>query len=140
VTDGLSRWVIGDNPGRSVRAPSLEALREAYRSARAFLWTGQRGPPSFAPLEAMATGMPLVVVHTPDWAEIIEDGVNGFVCHEPVTLRERCRQLLADHDLARAIGASGRETVLARFAPAQFQRAWRQALHSAAGAAARSGA
>jgi hypothetical protein len=131
ATDGLPTRVIGDNPGRSRSARCAEELQDAYRRARVFLWTGHWGPRSFAPLEAMATGLPLVTISTPDWAELIEDGVNGFVCSEPLTMRRRCAQLLEDIELARVIGARGRETVRRRFGQQQFQRRWRQVFAAA---------
>jgi glycosyltransferase involved in cell wall biosynthesis len=132
VTEGLPRVVVGDNPGHSVRSASQEALQDAYQSARLFLWTGVRGPTSFSPLEAMATGMPLVTVWTPDWSRLIVDGVNGFVCHDPVGLRRRCERLLADPQLARDVGARGRQTVLEGFHPNRFRRDWRHLLECAA--------
>jgi len=131
VTNGLPTRVVGHNPGRSRSARCAEELQEAYRSARVFLWTGLCGPTSFAPLEAMATGLPLVTMSTPDWAEVIEDGVNGFVCSDPLTMRRRCEQLLDDIDLAREIGARGRETVRQRFGQKQFQRRWHQVFAAA---------
>jgi hypothetical protein len=131
ATEGLPRWVIGNNPGRSVRAASAEVLQEAYRSCRVFLWTGLWAPTSFAPLEAMATGMPLVTVWTPDWGRLIQNGVNGFVCQDAMGLRARCQQLLADPGLATEVGVRGRRTVLEHFAPEQFRQKWRQVIDGA---------
>ena len=68
-------------------------------------------------LEAMASGTPVIASRLGGLAEVVEDGVTGFLV-EPgavAELRERISQLLGDPALARRLGRNAREAVLARF-------------------------
>lgn len=68
-------------------------------------------------LEAHACNKPLVVSRAGGMPEIIRDGVNGFLVpmHDYRSLAGRCRRLLADPELARAMGARGRRLVEEKF-------------------------
>jgi len=45
----------------------------------------------------------------------VQHGVNGFVSNDPKELREFCRLLLDDKDLATKMGAESRRIALERF-------------------------
>ena len=65
-------------------------------------------------LEAMASGLPVVVSDRCGVAELVTDGVDGFVvpAADPDALADRLRRLEADRDLRRRIGAAARRTAL----------------------------
>lgn len=65
-------------------------------------------------VEAMACGTPVVVTTATGMAQIIEDGVNGFVVppRAPDALAERLEWFRAHPDAAIEMGAAARETVL----------------------------
>lgn len=68
-------------------------------------------------LEAMACATPVICTRVASMPEIVEDGVSGFVV-EPgdiATLRSRLEWLASHPAEASAMGAAGRERVLARF-------------------------
>ena len=68
-------------------------------------------------LEAMACATPVICTRVASMPEIVEDGVSGFVV-EPgdiATLRSRLEWLAGHPAEASAMGAAGRERVLARF-------------------------
>ena len=48
-------------------------------------------------------------------AEIIEDGVNGFLVETAAEWRDRLRLLIEDADLRQRMGAAARQTVVERF-------------------------
>jgi glycosyltransferase involved in cell wall biosynthesis len=72
--------------------------------------TSPRGGVTSA-LEAMAAGRPVVAAHTPELAEVVEDGVTGRLAPpaDPVRLAAVTAELLGDPDQARRLGAAGRE-------------------------------
>lgn len=74
--------------------------------------------------EAMAVGLPVVGLATTELPAIIADGINGFVDTDPRRLESVMLELLADTDLARAVGAAGRATARERFSIDRFVHDW----------------
>jgi glycosyltransferase involved in cell wall biosynthesis len=70
-------------------------------------------------LEAMAAGVPVVASAVGGVPEVVADGISGFLAApgDCATLSRLLRKLLIDRQLAARVGAAGRETVRARFAP-----------------------
>jgi glycosyltransferase involved in cell wall biosynthesis len=68
-------------------------------------------------LEAMAAGKPVVGWRTSELAEIVDDGVTGFLVPvaDRAALSAKARQLLEEPDLARRMGEAGRARAAARF-------------------------
>lgn len=132
---GVPNVVYGVNPdipGSEV-ARSWDALREVFRRYRCMLHVSREAYEdgyNLAMLEAMATGMPVVALANP--TSPITDGVDGYVSYEADVLRARLQTLLADPDLAREIGARGRETVAQKFSMPAFVSRWREAIFSVA--------
>lgn len=114
---------LGDVPYRD-----LHRLTARYR----FLYSPMRYTSlPLAVVEAMTIGMPVVALATTALPDVIQDGVNGFISHDPRTLIKRMRELLADPDLARTIGERGRETARQRFGLDRFCTDWDNALREA---------
>jgi len=65
---------------------------------------------SVATLEAMASGLPLIVTHTGGTAHLVEEGVNGwtFPWADVRTLTALIRRLAIDRALARRMGVASR--------------------------------
>ena len=84
---------------------------------------------NMAMLEAMAAGLPVIGNRHP--SSPIEHGVSGFLADDPVELRNYAKDLLADADLARKMGAAARETVARDFGLARFAVGLRLALDHA---------
>lgn len=68
-------------------------------------------------IEAQSVGRPVVATDVGGVGFVVEDGVGGYLTSpgDPVTLAERVGLLLADPELAREMGAKGRESVRHRF-------------------------
>ena len=92
----------------------LEDPREMLGAADAFvlpsLFEGMPG----ALLEAMALGLPCVATAIPGTVEVVEDRATGLLVppSDPEALESALRELLADPELRRRLGAAARDAVL----------------------------
>jgi hypothetical protein len=84
-------------------------------------------------LEAMAAGVPVVGLATSELATVVHDGVEGFVDTDLDRVVAAGRRLIADHELARAMGAAARATVSTRFGLRRFVDDWYRLLRAMAG-------
>ena len=135
LTDGLASQVVGHgNEGIAGAYPvrdscgypayDFEQLKRIYREFRCFLNTDPQGRMHLSTLEAMARGMPLVTVPIAELSPYLEHGVNAFVSDDPGELRAALEALLADRELARRVGAAGREVVCEHFPLDRFVEQW----------------
>lgn len=76
-------------------------------------WT--RGKVGCKMLQYMANGIPAVVSYTPTNAEVIEDGVNGFLAHSEKDWVVKLSRLIDSAELRRGIGLAGRKSVEERY-------------------------
>lgn len=86
-----------------------------------------------AVIEAMMVGLPIVGLATTEMVTTIEDGVSGYLAPDVDYLRDAMRSLLADRDLARALGARARDYALERFNIGRFSADWDRLLREVAG-------
>ena len=135
VCAGIRNRVVGGDPAmpEARESGSFEDLLHLYRSRRCLLHVTREEYEdgyNLALLEAMACGMP--VVSLANRTSPITDGVDGFASYDASVLRGHVLELLNDLELARAIGARGRETVARKFPIAAFTENWRRAIEEAA--------
>ena len=110
--DMVDRWK-GDPrlAGRLIEItdPSDEDIAELFAGAKAFLF------PSFAegfglpPLEAMASGVPVVCSDIPVFREVYGDAVRFVDPERPVSIAEGVREVLTDDGLSARLALLGRE-------------------------------
>jgi glycosyltransferase involved in cell wall biosynthesis len=113
---------LGDVPYRD-----LHRLAARYR----FLFSPMRYTSlPLAVVEAMSIGMPVVALATTALPDVIQDGVNGYISSDPDVLIERMKALIADSELARALGQRARETARERFGLDRFRAEWDDALRA----------
>ncbi|HSP79372.1 MAG TPA: glycosyltransferase, partial [Myxococcaceae bacterium] len=79
---------------------------------------------SYAVVEAMASGVPVIVTDNTGAADLVEDGVNGYIVPtaDPHALRERLEHLHQHPELLPRMGARARETVERILTPENFRR------------------
>ena len=135
VCRGFPNQVLGCDPEipGARQSESFEELLDFYRTRRCLLHvTRQEYEDGYnlVALEAMACGMP--VVSLANRTSPLTDGVDGFVSFDANVLRQRIGELLENLDLAREIGARGRETVAKKFPIKAFAQRWRNAIEEAA--------
>ena len=108
------RWV-----GRVLRrTPAGEAaIDHLYREATCFVMPSRFEPFGVALLEAMAYGLPCVGTRRCAMPEIIEDGVSGSLvpAHDADALGDALLAIASDPARAQAMGAAGRERLIARY-------------------------
>jgi glycosyltransferase involved in cell wall biosynthesis len=98
---------------RGIRLPELVSL---YHRASALACAQIGEPFGLIALEAMAACTPVVAVRDGGFRETVEDGVTGLLVERDAReLGAALRRVIADPDLARELGAHGRERVLSRW-------------------------
>jgi glycosyltransferase involved in cell wall biosynthesis len=99
---------IGDRV-RFIGYVRREEIAAHYAAAHVFVLPSYNEGMSVATLEAMATGLPVVITRT-GGAELVEDGINGltFDWADVDTLTTHLRLLATDRALAPQLGAASR--------------------------------
>jgi glycosyltransferase involved in cell wall biosynthesis len=92
-------------------------LDAVYASLDIVVQTSYNEGLPFALIEAMASGKPMIATDVGGVAELIVEGVTGYLTpeHDPETLAERLFRLLDDPSLARSMGEAGRKFAFERF-------------------------
>ncbi len=92
--------------------PDVEAL---FRAADAFVLPSRYDPFGMVGLEAMASGLPVVVSSRMGVSELITDGLDGYVVedpHDPWALVSHWRRWLLDPAVRRRVGRAARQKAL----------------------------
>lgn len=75
-----------------------------------------RGRCGFKAIEYMAAGIPVVASAVPGPADVVEDGVTGFLVDDRPGWERALQRLITDHALRATLGAAGRRRVEERYA------------------------
>jgi glycosyltransferase involved in cell wall biosynthesis len=106
-------------------------LDKLYAHARVFAFLSDYEGFGMTPLEAIAHGVPPVVLDTPVSREVLGSAAR-FVSPAPADIAKALAELLTDTSAAASLAAAGR-ACLARFSWARSAEVIRQALEAAAG-------
>ncbi len=103
-----------------------EELARAYASADVFVFPSTTDTFGNVILEAQAAGLPCVVSDQGGPRELVTDGADGFVTRggDLAELCDATRQLCADQEKRRTMGAAARKRVEDRSWPNAAQRFW----------------
>jgi glycosyltransferase involved in cell wall biosynthesis len=89
-----------------------DELAAAYASADVFLFTGPNETFGQVVQEAMASGLPAVVIDSGGAADLVDDGVNGYRCPaHPGRFAEAVQKLRDEAALRRKMAHNARQTV-----------------------------
>lgn len=129
---GLPFKVLGDNPGLSQPAKSVNDLVDTYQTSRIFYNTSLISPVPSVLLESMACGCAVVSTPTCMIPSIIEHGYNGLLGNTPQELRQHLETLLNNEELANELGRNARKTIEERFNSNRFIQDWKNLILEAA--------
>ncbi|HEY2596769.1 MAG TPA: glycosyltransferase family 4 protein [Chloroflexota bacterium] len=107
--DVLREWRARAPRDVIFRGPLTAAdLAEAYRGAAVAVFAPYGEEFGLAPLEALASGVPVVAWRDGGLQETVVDGDSGYLVPDPVTFRQRVRLLLRDPARRRRFGEAAR--------------------------------
>ncbi|MFP4352707.1 MAG: glycosyltransferase family 4 protein [Puniceicoccaceae bacterium] len=109
------------------------------RAADVFVFPSEAESFGLAPLEANASGLPVICTPAGALAETVPDGIAGIrvPVGDPGAIRRAMAELAADPDRRRAIGRRARERVVAEYSFAAVARAYLDWFAELAGGAGR---
>jgi glycosyltransferase involved in cell wall biosynthesis len=122
-TPGVALTIIGDGALRSELEERFagtgthftgylygDDLADAYASADAFMFTGANETFGQVVQEAMASGLPSIVINQGGVTDLIQDGVNGFTCPlDPRAFAAAARRLRDEPELRKEMSANARQ-------------------------------
>ena len=143
--------IVGDGPVRRDMENLAKVLGIAYmvhfpgrqtdisgwlNRSRVFVLTSDSEGLSLALMEAMTCGLPAVVADVGDLADLVEDGVNGYLVsgRQPEQFAERLVELLRDHRKYERFSDAARRSAM-RYGTSVTTRRWDEILGGAWGAA-----
>jgi hypothetical protein len=133
ITDGMNIKLVGNSPGLSEPASSIQDLANEYQTAQVFLNTSTISPVPTSLLEAMSCGCPVVTTATCMIPDIIKNGVNGFISNDESELASYINQLLEDKELRNSMGQEARKTIVDNFSEEKFINNWNEIFDKAYG-------
>jgi len=137
ATNGLPILPVGDTPGFSKPAPSLDILLEMYRGCGVYLNTTTMSTLPMGLLEAMSVGCPVVTTGGCGIKDFVKDTENGFIADDPATMTRALKWLLdpQNKDRAKKIGEEGRKTIIEKFELERFVKNWNEIFSRTVGTA-----
>ena len=101
----------------SIGSPDRAGLVAAYQSSDILLFPSRLEGFGIAPAEALACGRPVVTTNASALPEVVDDGLNGYLCerNDVASYAAVVRRLGEDAALRRRFGEHGREKVARSF-------------------------
>jgi glycosyltransferase involved in cell wall biosynthesis len=124
ITKTLPVRLIGDTPGLSAPALSIDNLVSNYNKCSVYLNTTTLSPIPMSLLEAMACGCAVVSTATCAIPDFIEHGVDGLLSNDEDELHRYCLELLNDEDKRTQLGLNARKKILERCSEERFLKEW----------------
>jgi glycosyltransferase involved in cell wall biosynthesis len=111
VIGGGDTRLLSQAPPNVVRRGPLapREVAELYRQASLAVFAPRAEEFGIAPLEAMASGLPVVAWREGGLLETVVDQQTGFLVDETSSFRHRVRQLSHDRELRTRLGQNGRQ-------------------------------
>lgn len=103
-----------------------DELAEAYASADIFAFPSKVDTFGNVVLEAMSSGLPVVVTDKMGPKEIVDDGNTGYVCKDNAQFLRRLNELIRNSDLRKQMGEKARRYALDRSWSSVFKRLFEQ--------------
>jgi glycosyltransferase involved in cell wall biosynthesis len=130
ITSAMNTKIVGDNPGLSESAKTLDDLVSAYNSCQVYFNTSTT-PIPMSLLEAMSCGCAVVTVSASMMPEIIKNGVNGFITNDKDEMKKYINEIMNDDELRNSLGNNARQTILEQFSESKFTSEWNKVFNKA---------
>jgi glycosyltransferase involved in cell wall biosynthesis len=126
LSNDFPMFPVGTTPGLSQPAKNMDELIQIYNTSRIFLNTSTASPIPMSLLEAMSCGCACVSAATCMIPEIIEHGVDGYLCpvNKPEKFKEYLNLLLTNPDHAAELGRNARLKIQHMFSLDKFVENW----------------
>lgn len=128
ITSGLPTFPVGDTPGLSKSAESVEQLISFYQKSEIFINTANASPVPMSLLEAMACGCAVVSLKTCAVPEFIINGYNGILFSSEEEGRSTLEKLLNDQEYCRYLGKNAAKTIKQKYNVEVFTANWNEVL------------
>jgi glycosyltransferase involved in cell wall biosynthesis len=125
-TQGLPTLLVGDTPGYSKPASSLDELVGFYQKSSVYMCPALHSPLPHTILEAASAGCGIVAAATCAIPEVFTHKENAYLYNpnEPQTARKYLGLLLGNPSEARRIGENARKLILDRFTMDRYINQW----------------
>ena len=133
VTENLPVKLLGDTPGLSEPAKSIEELVNEYNKCAVFFNSSTESQIPTVLIEAMACGKPVVSTATCSIPSFVTHGETGFLSNDENELRKYLELLLKSPDLRKEMGQKARESIMKRFSYDKFIKNWNNIFNMAYG-------
>jgi glycosyltransferase involved in cell wall biosynthesis len=124
VTQGLPTYPVGDTPGFSEKARSIEELVDFYQNSLVFLNTANVSPIPMSLLEAMSCGCCVVSCKTCAIPEYISHGETGFLAENDEEMRMYLEYCLGNPSEAAEIGRNASLSIKENYGLETFLHSW----------------
>lgn len=124
VINDLPHRLIGNTPGISEPAKSIEDLANEYNDCSVFFNSSTESTVPTVIFEAMACGKPVVSTATCAIPQIITHGVDGFLSNDETELKMYLEKLLQDKELRLKMGQAARKKVEEKYSQEKFINTW----------------
>lgn len=126
LSNSFPMFPVGETPGLSKPAQDINELIKFYQESLVFLNTSTASPIPMSLLEAMSCGCACVSAATCLIPDIIEHGVDGYLCppNKPEKFKEYLDLLLKNPDHANEIGRNARNKIQQMFSLESFVNNW----------------
>lgn len=131
----VPKKIYGPENGE-LSAGSLETtddLKAVATRAKGYLWTGDYVAMSFAPLECMACGCPMIAPNNMDWPKFFTDrqDIMLYRHRDQQSLYDTLKAYESSPALRRRLSENGRRIIQERFGAEQFRKRWSRVLDAA---------
>lgn len=126
LANSFPMFPVGETPGLSKPAQDINELIKFYQESLIFLNTSTASPIPMSLLEAMSCGCACVSTATCMIPNIIEHGVDGYLCppNKPEKFKEYLTLLLKNPAHANEIGINARKKIQQMFSLESFVNNW----------------
>ena len=105
---------------------TVSEFTNAISAARGFLWTADCVALSFAPLEAMICGCPLIAPNNLDWAKLFveDEEILVYSPNDKTSLFDALKKYESSQELQCSLSRRGQQAIAERFTLERYRRRW----------------